>query len=100
DPLDPPLERLRQRLGVEPPRWGRARLAVAVRPYVDVACNWTRKGLTGPAARAKSELVHGHVGPGLRELRGLAGAAVHKAAGTDPYWSFDRILKDDRGGAA
>ena len=33
---------------------------------------------------------------GLRELRGLAGAAVHKATGTDPYWSFDRILEDER----
>ena len=40
--------------------------------------------------------MHGRVGPGLRELRGLAGAGVHKAAGTDPYWSFDRILKDER----
>jgi hypothetical protein len=96
DPLDPPLERLRRRLGVEPPRWGDARFAVALTHDVDVPWKWTRKGLKGAAARAKSELVRGHVGPGLRELRGLAGAAVHKAAGTDPYWSFDRILKDER----
>ena len=34
--------------------------------------------------------------PGLRELRGLAGATVHKVRGTDPYWSFDRILEDER----
>ena len=96
DPLDPPLERLRRRLGVGPPRWGGARFAVALTHDVDVPWKWTRKGLKGAAARAKSELVHGRVGPGLRELRGLAGAGVHKAAGTDPYWSFDRILKDEQ----
>jgi peptidoglycan/xylan/chitin deacetylase (PgdA/CDA1 family) len=96
DPLDPPLERLRRRLGVDPPRWGGARFAVALTHDVDVPWKWTRKGLKGAAARAKSELVHGRVGSGARELRGLAGAAVHKATGTDPYWSFDRILEDER----
>ena len=96
DPLDPPLERLRRRLGVEPPRWGGARFAVALTHDVDVPWKWTRQGLKGAAARAKGDLVHGRVGSGLRELRGLAGAAVHKVAGTDPYWSFDRILEDER----
>jgi hypothetical protein len=96
DPLDPPLERLRRRLGVEPPRWRGARFAVALTHDVDVPWKWTRLGLKGAAARAKGDLVKGRVGPGLRELRGLAGAAVHKVSGTDPYWSFDRILADER----
>jgi hypothetical protein len=96
DPLDPPLERLRRRLGVEAPTWGGARFAVALTHDVDVPWKWTRKGVKGAAARAKGDLVNGRVGPGLRELRGLAGAAVHKVTGTDPYWSFDRILADER----
>ena len=96
DPLDPPLERLRQRLGVEPPRWGGAPFAVALTHDVDVPWKWTRKGVKGAAARAKSELAGGRVRSGLRELRGLAGAPVHRVTGTDPYWSFDRILEDER----
>jgi hypothetical protein len=100
DPVDPPLERLRVRLGVEPPRWGGARFAVALTHDVDAPWKWTRKGLKGAAARAKSDLKNRRLRPGLRELRGLAGAAVHKARGTDPYWSFDRILEDERRSAA
>jgi peptidoglycan/xylan/chitin deacetylase (PgdA/CDA1 family) len=96
DPLDPPLERLRRRLGVEPPRWGGARFAVALTHDVDVPWKWTRKGLKGAAARAKGDLRRGRLESGLRELRGLAAAAVHKARGTDPFWSFDRILDDER----
>jgi peptidoglycan/xylan/chitin deacetylase (PgdA/CDA1 family) len=52
--------------------------------------------LKGAAARAKSDIRRRRFGPGARELRGLAGAAVHKIRGTDPYWSFDRILDDER----
>ena len=52
--------------------------------------------MRGAAARAKSDLVGGRVRSGLRELRGLAGAPFHKASGTDPFWSFDRILADER----
>jgi peptidoglycan/xylan/chitin deacetylase (PgdA/CDA1 family) len=63
---------------------------------VDSPWKWTRKGLKGAAARAKSDLRRGRLGSGLRELRGLAGAAVHRARGTDPFWSFDRILDDER----
>ena len=98
DPLDPPVERLRQRLGIEPPRWGDARFAVALTHDVDVPWKWTRRGVKGAAARAKGDLTSGRVGPGLRELRGLAEAAVHKVRGSDPYWSFDRILEDERRG--
>jgi peptidoglycan/xylan/chitin deacetylase (PgdA/CDA1 family) len=96
DPLDPPLERLRRRLRVETPRWGGARFAVALTHDVDSPWKWTRKGLKGAAARAKSDIRRRRFGPGARELRGLAGASVHKLRGTDPYWSFDRILDDER----
>jgi hypothetical protein len=96
DPLDPPLERLRTRLGVEPPRWSGARFAVALTHDVDVPWKWTRTGVKGAAARAKADLRRGRVESGLLELRGLAGATVHKVRGTDPYWSFDRILRDER----
>jgi hypothetical protein len=96
DPLDPPLERLRRDLGVNPPQWAGARFAVALTHDVDSPWKWTRTGLKGAAARAKSDLVHGRIRSGMRELRGLAGAPLHKASGTDPYWSFDRILDDER----
>ena len=96
DPLDPPLERLRRDLGVEPPRWGGARFAVALTHDVDTPWKWTRLGVKGAAARVKSDLVGGRVRSSLRELRGLAGAPLHKASGTDPFWSFDRILSDER----
>ena len=61
DPLDPPLERLRARLGVEPPRWGGARFAVALTHDVDVPWKWTRLGVKGAAARAKTDLTNGRV---------------------------------------
>jgi hypothetical protein len=96
DALDPPLERLRRELGLKPARWGGARFAVALTHDVDSPWKWTRVGLKGAAARAKSDLVRGRVRSGLRELRGLAGAPLHKARGTDPFWSFDRILADER----
>lgn len=96
DPQDPPLERLRRDLGVEPPRWGGASFAVALTHDVDTPWKWTRRGVKGAAARAKSDLVGGRLRSGLRELRGLVGAPLHKASGTDPYWSFDRILADER----
>ena len=59
DPLDPPLERLRRELGTEPPRWGGGRFAVALTHDVDSPWKWTRLGLKGAAARAKSDLVGG-----------------------------------------
>ena len=42
DPLDPPLERLRRELGVEPPRYRGARFAVALTHDVDIPWRWTR----------------------------------------------------------
>jgi len=53
DPLDPPLERLRRALGLEPPRYGEARLAVALTHDVDIALRWTRIGILGAAARLR-----------------------------------------------
>ena len=96
DPLDPPLERLRQRLGLEPPRCGGARFAVALTHDVDTPWKWTRTGLRGAAARAKADVLGGRIASALREARGLAAAPIHKLRGTDPFWSFDRILDDER----
>ena len=96
DPLDPPLERLRHRLGVEPPRWGGARFAVALTHDVDTPWKWTPTGVRGAAARAKGDLLRGRARSGLREVRSLAGWPFHKARRTDPFWSFDRILADER----
>lgn len=96
DPLDPPLERLRRSFGLEPPRWGDARFAVALTHDVDTPWKWTSTGLRGAAARAKAELLRGRARSGMRELRSLAGWPLHKARGTDPFWSFDRILADER----
>jgi peptidoglycan/xylan/chitin deacetylase (PgdA/CDA1 family) len=87
---------LRRRLGIEPPHWAGARFAVALTHDVDTPWKWTRTGLVGAAARAKNDLVSRRVRSGLRELRGLAGAPLHRATGTDPFWSFDRILADER----
>ena len=87
---------LRRRLGVEPPRWGGARFAVALTHDVDTPWKWTRTGLVGAAARAKADILGGRIGSALREARGLAVAPLHKARGTDPYWSFERILSDER----
>jgi peptidoglycan/xylan/chitin deacetylase (PgdA/CDA1 family) len=96
DPLDPPLERLRRRLGVEPPRWGGARFAVALTHDVGTPWKWTGRGLIGAAARVKADLLGRRLGSAFREGRGLAAAPLHKLRGTDPFWSFDRILRDER----
>ena len=96
DPLDPPLESLRRRLGVEPPRWGGARFAVALTHDVDTPWKWTRRGLIGAAARVKADLLGRRLGSAFREGRGLAAAPLHKLRGSDPFWSFDRILADER----
>ena len=62
---------------------------------MDTPWKWTRTGLIGAAARAKGDLRRGRVRSALREARGLAGAPLHKLSGTDPFWSFDRILADE-----
>lgn len=81
---------------MEPPRWGGASFAVALTHDVDTPWKWTPTGLRGAAARAKADLLRGRARSGLREVRSLAGWPFHKARGTDPFWSFDRILADER----
>jgi hypothetical protein len=88
DPLDPPLERLRRELGLEPPRHGGAKFAVALTHDVDVPWRWTPIGLRGAAARLKSGA--------MREAGALARAPLHKLRGTDPNWRFAEIAAEER----
>lgn len=94
--LDPPLERLRARLGLEPPRWCGGRFAIALTHDVDTPWRWTRIGIRGSAARLRRAVQAGAAAPALREARALAGIPVHKLRGTDPNWSFERLLRITR----
>lgn len=96
DALDPPLERLRRELGVEPPRYRGARFAVALTHDVDVPWRWTRIGVRGAAARLKGYALAGRAGPALHEARGLARVPLHKLRGTDPNWRFAEIAAEER----
>jgi hypothetical protein len=91
DPLDPPLERLRRKLGVE-----RFRFTVALTHDVDSPWRWTRIGVRGAAARAKRDLRQARLAPALREATGLAAAPLHRLRGTDPNWRFEQIVADER----
>jgi peptidoglycan/xylan/chitin deacetylase (PgdA/CDA1 family) len=91
DPLDPPLERLRARLGLEPPRWFGARFAVALTHDIDVPWRWTRRGALGAAARAKAAIRARRPSRAAAEAAALATLPLHKARGTDPNWTFERI---------
>jgi hypothetical protein len=88
DPLDPPLERLRRELGLEPPRYGDARFAVALTHDVDTPWRWTPIGVRGAAARLR----HG----ALHEAGALARVPLHKARRTDPNWRFAEIAAEER----
>jgi hypothetical protein len=88
DPLHPPLERLRMELGIEPPRYGGARFAVALTHDVDTPWKWTPIGIRGAAARLKVGALH--------EARGLARVPLHKLRGTDPNWRFAEIAAEER----
>jgi hypothetical protein len=92
DPLDPPLERLRAKLGLEPPRWGGARFAVALTHDVDAPWRWTPIGVRGAAARVKSDLSHARMRSAARGLNGLVRAPLHRFRGTDPNWRFREIV--------
>jgi hypothetical protein len=92
DPLDPPLESLRARLGLTPPRWGGGRFAVCLTHDVDVPWRWTGIGIHGAAARMKEHARAGRAGAALREARALAGVPLHRMRGTDPNWRFERML--------
>jgi hypothetical protein len=96
DPLDPPLERLRRELGVEPPRYRGARFAVALTHDVDVPWRWTRIGMRGAAARLKEHALAGRTGQAGDEARGLARVPLHKLRGTDPNWRFAEVAAEER----
>jgi peptidoglycan/xylan/chitin deacetylase (PgdA/CDA1 family) len=96
DPLDPPLERLRRRLGLEPPRWRGSRFAVALTHDVDVPWRWTRRATRGSAARLKSHVLARRRGPAVREARALAAMPLHRLRGTDPNWRFRELLQAER----
>ncbi len=97
DPLDPPLERLRTKLGLEPLRWGGARFAVVLSHDVDIPWRWTREGR---AARRRP--LEGRVAGTARHYR-LAGSSrilrrprSIALRGTDPNFSFERIVDLER----
>jgi hypothetical protein len=96
DPLDPPLERLRAALGLEPRAWAGGRFAVALSMDVDVPWRWTGRGFLGSLARLKQAVLHGKGGAAGRELRALAMLPLHKLRKTDPYWRFDSIMAEER----
>jgi len=96
DPLDPPLERLRRSLGVEPPRLDGARFSVALTHDVDSPWRWTRAGLRSAASRLKHNVRGARLGPAVREATGLATVPIHRLRGTDPNWRFEQILREER----
>jgi hypothetical protein len=91
DPLDPPLERLRKRLGVE-----KRSFSVALTHDVDSPWRWTRVGLRGSAARLKRNVLQARLAPAFREATALAAAPVHRVRGTDPNWRFAEIVAEER----
>jgi hypothetical protein len=95
DPLDPPLERLRRKLGVATPD-DRPRFTIALTHDVDTPWRWTRIGLRGAAARLKQNVRHARLGPAVRETTGLATVPLHRLRGTDPNWRFEQILAEER----
>jgi len=91
DPLDPPLERLRRKLGLESTPF-----AGALTHDVDSPWRWTRIGLRGAAARLKRDVQRGRLAPALREATALATAPVHRLRGSDPNWRFEQIVSEER----
>jgi hypothetical protein len=92
DPLDPPLQRLRMRLGVPTSQ----RFTVALTHDVDSPWRWTRIGVRGAAARLKKNTLGGRLGPAVREATALAAAPLHRVRGTDPNWRFREIVAEER----
>jgi hypothetical protein len=91
EPLDPPLERLRAKLGVEA-----SPFTVALTHDVDSPWRWTRIGVRGAASRVKQSVRRARVGPTVRESTALALAPWHKLRGTDPNWRFEQIAAEER----
>jgi hypothetical protein len=91
DPLDPPLERLRTKLGLTDRTF-----TVALTHDVDNPWRWTRIGVRGSAARLKRNVFGVRFGPAFREATALAAAPVHRVRGTDPNWRFEQIVAEER----
>jgi hypothetical protein len=91
DELDPPLERLREKLGLRKPPF-----AVALTHDVDSVWRWTPIGVRGAAARLKQDVLHARLPSAAREATGLALAPLHRRRGTDPNWRFDQIVAEER----
>jgi len=91
DPLDPPLERLREKLGLRDPSF-----TVALTHDVDNPWRWTRIGVRGSAARLKRNVLGARLGPAFREATALAAAPVHRVRGSDPNWRFEQIVAEER----
>jgi hypothetical protein len=92
EPLDPPLERLRKKLGVQTPK----RFVVALTHDVDSPWRWTPIGMRGAAGRLKRHALRARLGPALREATGLAAMPLHRRRGTDPNWRFEEIVAEER----
>ncbi len=60
---------------------------------VDIPWRWTRKGIRLGAGRLKAAR---DATTAWRELRGLAGVPIHRLRGTDPNFSFERIVDLER----
>ena len=97
DLLDPPLERLRRELGLEPPRWFGKRFAVALTHDVDVPWRWSgSRAVKGTAARLKTAVVERRPDAARREARALTGLPLHKIRRTDPNWSFEQVMEVEK----
>ncbi|MBD0329326.1 MAG: hypothetical protein ICV64_04400, partial [Thermoleophilia bacterium] len=93
DPLDAPLERLRARLGLEPPRWRGARFAIALTHDVDSLWKWTRIGVRGALARLRADVRRRDLAGARHETRALAAQPLHKLRRGDPNGRFRDIAE-------
>jgi len=87
------VQRFREIAGAPPP----APLTVALSHDIDTPWRWSGvRAVAGAASRAKAAALGRRPKELARELRGLAGLPRHRARGTDPNWSFERIAEIER----
>ena len=73
--------------------WGSAGFAVAATHDVDAVRRWTRQGYRGALKRAARGVLGGHRETWRPEMGAvLRGLAIHTPRGTDPYWTFPRLV--------